>query len=125
MKKDTLELRIFVCFVLTILYVHYTLLANTNLVEEVPVVEEEIQVLEPVIVEATRLKGFEVRIINDYTNERLELTETLGEALRYIEAYRDHHEDLVAFDLSTGAQVGSSANGNGVIYSESSVTNAR
>ena len=125
MKKDTLEIRIFVCFVLTILYVHYTLLANNNLVEELPVVEEKIQVLEPVIVEATRLKGFEVRIINDYANERLELTDTLGEALDYIESYKDHHEDLVAIDLSTGAQVGSSTNANGVIYSESSVTNAR
>jgi len=122
MKKDTLELRIFVCFVLTILYVQYALSVNDNKEENVA---EDIQVLEPVIIEASQLKGFEVRIVNDYTNERLELTETLGEALRYIEAYRDHHEDLVAFDLSTGAQVGSSADGNGVIYSETSVTNAR
>ena len=75
MKKDTLELRIFVCFVLTILYVHYTLLANNNLVEELPVVEEEIQVLEPVIVEATRLKGFEVRITVSYTHLTLPTTD--------------------------------------------------
>ena len=118
MKKDNLELRVFICFVLTILYVQYAI----NLNKKEPV--EEIQVLEPVIIEATRLKGFEVRIVNDYANERLELTDTLGEALDYIESYKDHHEDLVAFDLSTGAQVGSSTKGNGVIYSES-VTNAR
>jgi len=117
MKKDNLELRVFICFVLTILYVQYALLANENK-------KETIVELEPVIVEATQLKGFEVRIVNDYANERLELTDTLGEALDYIESYKDHHEDLVAFDLSTGAQVGSSTKGNGVIYSES-VTNAR
>ena len=122
MKHNNLELRIFICFVLTILYVQYALSINEK--REVTIVEK-VEVLDPVIVEASSLKGFEVRIINDYTNERLELTETLGEALQYIESYRDHHEDLVAFDLSTGAQVGSSTNGNGVIYSESSVTNAR
>ncbi len=122
MKHNNLELRIFICFVLTILYVQYALSINEK--REVTIVEK-IEVLDPVIVEASRLKGFEVRIINDYTNERLELTETLGEALQYIESYRDHHEDLVAFDLSSGAQVGSSANGNGVIYSELSITNAQ
>jgi len=121
MKKDNLELRVFICFVLTILYVQYALLANENKKETVV---ETIVELEPVIIEATRLKGFEVRIVNDYANERLELTDTLGEALDYIESYKDHHEDLVAFDLSTGAQVGSSTKGNGVIYSES-VSNAR
>ena len=122
MKHNNLELRIFICFVLTILYVQYALSINEK--REVTIVEK-IEVLDPVIVEASSLKGFEVRIINDYTNERLELTETLGEALQYIESYRDHHEDLVAFDLSSGAQVGSSANGNGVIYSELSITNAQ
>ena len=38
MKKNNLELRIFVCFVLTILYVQYSLLVNNN---EVPKVESE------------------------------------------------------------------------------------
>ena len=117
MKKDNLELRIFVCFVLTLLYVQYSLLVNENK-------KETIVKLEPIIVEASQLKGFEVRIINDYSNERLELTDTLGEALDYIESYKDHHDDLVAIDISTGAQVGSSNNGNGVIYSES-VTNSQ
>lgn len=119
MKKNNLELRIFVCFVLTILYVQYSLLVNNN---EVPKVESEPK-QKPV--SALRgLRGFEVRIVNDYSNERLELTETLGEALSYIEDYRDHHDDLIAFDLSTGAKVGSSIDGNGVIYSET-VTNAQ
>jgi len=104
MKKDNLELRVFICFILTILYVQYAV--NVNKREPV----EEIQVLEPVIIEATRLKGFEVRIVNDYANERLELTDTLGEALAYIEEYKDHHDDLIAFDISTGAKVGSSIN---------------
>jgi len=116
MKKDNLELRIFVCFVLTILYVQYALLANNNKLLEVGD--------EPKQESVSVLRGFEVRIVNDYTNERLELTETLGEALSYIEEYREHHEDLIAFDISTGAQVGSSIDGNGVIYSET-VTNSQ
>ena len=63
------------------------------------------------------LEGFEVRIVNDHANERLELTETLGQALAYIEEYSMHHDDLIAFDLSTGSKVASSEDGNGVIYS--------
>ena len=54
------------------------------------------------------LGGFEVRIVNDYANERLELTETLGQALAYIEEYSMHHDDLVAFNLSTGSIVAKS-----------------
>jgi|TARA_R100001129_G_scaffold35866_1_gene24377 hypothetical protein len=57
---------------------------------------------------SAKVKGFEVRIINDYTNERLELTDTLNQALDYIKEYSMHHDDLVAFDLSTGAKVASS-----------------
>tara|TARA_R110002020_G_scaffold431306_1_gene641321 strand:+ start:230 stop:559 length:330 start_codon:yes stop_codon:yes gene_type:complete len=103
MKKDYLELRIFICFILTIFYVNYTVRDKDT---------------EPNIVEDLQgkvLQGFEVRIINDYANERLELTDTLGEALKYIEKYSMHHEDLVAFDLSTGAKVASNGNGVGVI----------
>ncbi len=75
---------------------------------------EEAKVVQ--VVQEKVLEGFEVRIVNDHTNERLELTETLGQALAYIEQYSMHHEDLVAFDLSTGSKVGSSDKGNGVIY---------
>ena len=107
-KNDYLELRIFACFVLVILYVHYTVLVNKeHRLDTVHVLKEK------------TLEGFEVRIINDYANERLELTDTLGEALSYINEYKQHHEDLVAFDLSTGARVGSSDDGNGVVYSGS------
>ena len=108
MKKEYFELRIFICFILTILYVHYTVHANKD--------------TEPTTVEVLQeksLKGFEVRIINDHANERLEWTETLGQALAYIEQYSMHHEDLVAFDLSTGVKVASSDQGNGVIYTGS------
>lgn len=104
MKKQNLELRIFICFILTLLYVNYV---AWNLNAESP---------EKVVKEKS-IKGFEIRIINDHANERLELTETLGQALAYIEEYSMHHDDLVAFDLSTGAKVASSATGNGVIYS--------
>lgn len=104
MKKQNLELRIFICFILTLLYVNYV---AWNLNAESP----------EKLVKQEGIKGFEIRIINDHANERLELTETLGQALAYIEEYSMHHDDLVAFDLSTGAKVASSATGNGVIYS--------
>ena len=75
---------------------------------------EEAEVVQ--VVPEKVLEGFEVRIVNDHTNERLELTETLGQALAYIEEYSMHHDDLIAFDLSTGSRVASSGGGNGVIY---------
>ncbi len=105
MKKEYFELRIFICFVLTIFYVNYTVWANKSNEPAATQVAEE-----------KAIKGFEVRIVNDHANERLELTETLGQALAYIEEYSMHHDDLIAFDLSTGAKVASSGGGNGVIY---------
>ena len=105
MKKEYFELRIFICFVITLLYVNYTVWANK------PTEPETGQVVQEKV-----LEGFEVRIVNDHTNERLELTETLGQALAYIEEYSMHHDDLIAFDLSTGSRVASSGGGNGVIY---------
>jgi len=108
MKKEYFELRIFICFIITLLYVNYTVMVSKN---------EEAEAVQAVqVVQEKVLEGFEVRIVNDHTNERLELTETLGQALAYIEQYSMHHEDLVAFDLSTGSKVGSSDKGNGVIY---------
>ena len=94
MKKEYFELRIFICFVLTILYVQYTALVNKN--NEPSTVE---------VLKEKALDGFEVRIINDHANERLELTETLDQALAYIKEYSMHHEDLVAFNLTTGSIV--------------------
>ena len=105
MKKEYFELRIFICFIITLLYVNYTVMVSKN--EEAAAVQ---------VVQEKVLEGFEVRIVNDHTNERLELTETLGQALAYIEEYSMHHTDLIAFDLSTGSRVASSGGGNGVIY---------
>jgi|TARA_R100000081_G_scaffold27987_1_gene12746 hypothetical protein len=97
MKKEYFELRIFICFIITLLYVNYTIMVSKN--EEAEVVQ---------VVPEKVLEGFEVRIVNDHANERLELTETLGQALAYIEEYSMHHDDLVAFDLSTGSIVAKS-----------------
>ena len=98
MKQDKyFELRIFICFILTIFYVQYTVLVNKN--NEPSTVE---------VLEEKALDGFEVRIINDHANERLELTETLDQALAYIKEYSMHHDDLVAFNLSTGSIVAKS-----------------
>ena len=108
MKKEYFELRIFICFVLTIFYVNYTVWANKSNEPAAARVAQE-----------KAIKGFEVRIVNDHANERLELTETLGQALAYIKEYSMHHDDLIAFDLSTGAKVASSGKGVGVIHTGS------
>jgi len=98
MKQDKyFELRIFICFILTIFYVQYTVLVNKN--NEPSTVE---------VLKEKALNGFEVRIINDHANERLELTQTLDQALAYIKEYSMHHDDLVAFNLSTGSIVAKS-----------------
>ena len=98
MKQDKyFELRIFICFILTIFYVQYTVLVNKN--NEPSTVE---------VLKEKALDGFEVRIINDHANERLELTQTLDQALAYIKEYSMHHDDLVAFNLSTGSIVAKS-----------------
>ena len=98
MKHDKyFELRIFICFILTIFYVQYTVLVNKN---NAPSTVE--------VLKEKALDGFEVRIINDHANERLELTETLDQALAYIKEYSMHHDDLVAFNLSTGSIVAKS-----------------
>ncbi len=60
MKKEYFELRIFICFIITILYVNYTAWANkTTEPETAQVLKEKV------------LEGFEVRIINDHANVRL------------------------------------------------------
>ena len=106
-KNLSLEVRIVICFIVTILYVGYATKPNKdNTPKTVPVLEQV-------------LGGFEIRIVNDDANERLEITNTLGQALAYIERYSMHHDDLVAFDLSTGAMVASSGEGVGVIHTGS------
>ena len=103
-KNLSLEVRMLGCFVLTTLYVSYAVEKNTSTTIETVTVQEQV------------LEGFEIRIVNDDANERLEVTNTLGQALAYIERYSMHHDDLVAFDLSTGAMVASSGEGVGVIH---------
>ena len=107
-KNLSFEIGVFICFVLTIGYVNYTVWANKS---DQPAVAQAVQ--------EKALGGFEVRIVNDHANERLELTETLGQALAYIEKYSMHHDDLIAFDLSTGVKVASSGEGVGVIHTGS------
>ena len=60
MKKEYFELRIFICFIITLLYVNYTVMVSKN--EEAEVVQ---------VVPEKVLEGFEVRIVNDHANERL------------------------------------------------------
>jgi hypothetical protein len=100
----SLEIRIFICFILTIFYVSYVVKSNKDNLPKTVTVQEKV------------LEGFEIRIVNDHANERLEVTNTLGQALSYIERYSMHHDDLIAFDLSTGAMVASSGEGVGVIH---------
>ena len=106
-RNLSLEVRILICFVMTILYVSYATKSNKNSAPKTAPILEQV------------LEGFEIRIVNDSANERLEITNTLGQALAYIEKYSMHHDDLVAFDLSTGAMVASSGEGVGVIHNGS------
>ena len=106
-KKLSLEVRIVICFIVTILYIGYATKPNNNSTPKTTPVLEQV------------LGGFEIRIVNDDANERLEITNTLGQALAYIERYSMHHDDLIAFDLSTGAKVASSGQGVGVIHTGS------
>ena len=98
-----LELRIFICFAITIGYIMYGDLYK-NKEQTLTTVKQQ------------TVGGFEIRLINDHANERLEVTSTLGQALAYIEKYSMHHDDLIAFDLSTGDMVASSEGGVGVIH---------
>jgi len=102
-KNMKLELRIFICFVITIAYITYVDICNSK--EQTSVTTQQ-----------QTAGGFEIRIQNDYDNERLELTQTLDEALVYLKSYSMHHADLFVYDLATGMQVASSNNGTGVIY---------
>jgi len=97
-----LELRIFICFAITIGYIMY---GDLNKCKE-----------QTVTTVKQTIGGFEVRLQNDQDNERLELTQTLDEALAYLKRYSMNHEDLFVYDLKTGTQVASSTSGNEAIY---------
>ena len=98
-----LELGIFICFILTIGYVMYSDHSYSNSEEKATITQQTVG-------------GFEIRIQNDYDNERLETTQTLDEALTYLKRYSMHHADLFVYDLTTGMQVASSNSGTGVVY---------
>ena len=100
-----LELRIFICFIITIICVMYSNHSYSNSEEKATITQQIV-------------RGFEIRIQNDYDNERLEMTQTLDEALAYLKRYSMHHADLFVYDLTTGMQVASSTNGSGVIYTD-------
>ena len=48
---------------------------------------------------------YEIRIQNDITDERLEVVQTLDQALEYLKEYSMHHNDLFVYDLNTGRMV--------------------
>ena len=48
---------------------------------------------------------YEIRIKNSYSDERLEVVETLEQALAYLKKYSMHHDDLFVYDLHTGRLV--------------------
>ena len=100
-----LELRIFICFVITIAYITYVDICNSK--EQTSVTTQQ-----------QTAGGFEIRIQNDYDNERLETTQTLDEALTYLKRYSMNHTDLFVYDLVTGMQVASSNSGTGVVYKD-------
>ena len=49
--------------------------------------------------------GFEIRIQNQASNERLEVVKTLDDALLYLKTYSMYHDDLFVYDLNTGRMV--------------------
>ena len=98
-----LELGIFICFIITIGYVMYSDHGYSNSEEKATITQQTVG-------------GFEIRIQNDYDNERLETTQTLAEALTYLKRYSMNHSDLFVYDLVTGMQVASSNSGTGVVY---------
>ena len=104
-KNMKLELRIFICFIITIICVMYSNHSYSNSAEKATITQQTVG-------------GFEIRIQNDYDNERLEMTHTLDEALTYLKRYSMHHADLFVYDLTTGMQVASSTSGSGVIYTD-------
>ena len=104
-KNMKLELRIFICFIITIICVMYSNHSYSNSEEKATITQQTVG-------------GFEIRIQNDYDNERLETTQTLDEALTYLKRYSVYHEDLFVYDLVTGMQVASSNSGTGVVYKD-------
>jgi len=48
---------------------------------------------------------YEIRVQNDYDNERLEMTSTIESAIAYVKRYQRFHDDLYVYNMTTGELV--------------------
>ena len=48
---------------------------------------------------------YEIRVQNDYDNERLEMTTTIESAIDYLKQYKRFHDDLYVYNMVTGELV--------------------
>jgi|TARA_R110000851_G_scaffold152538_1_gene294252 hypothetical protein len=48
---------------------------------------------------------YEIRVQNDYDNERLEMTTTIESAIDYLKQYKRFHDDLYVYNMITGELV--------------------
>jgi len=48
---------------------------------------------------------YEIRVQNDYDNERLEVTNSVEKAIAYLKQYKRFHNDLYVYNLVTGELV--------------------
>ena len=48
---------------------------------------------------------YEIRVQNDYDNERLEITNSIESAIAYLKEYKRFHDDLYVYNMITGELV--------------------
>jgi len=48
---------------------------------------------------------YEIRVQNDYDNERLEITNSIESAIDYLKEYKRFHDDLYVYNMITGELV--------------------
>ena len=48
---------------------------------------------------------YEIRVQNDYDNERLEMTNSIESAIDYLKQYKRFHDDLYVYNMITGELV--------------------
>jgi hypothetical protein len=83
---------------------------NTNKVEmydQIPVTEDPNQsIAVKGIGERPAVPGleyrYEIRVQNDYDNERLEMTNSIESAIDYLKQYKRFHDDLYVYNMITG-----------------------
>ena len=73
--------------------------------QETPVKLPEHEIPKPEYQWVGANSGFEIRIQNEETNERLEVVKSLDDALLYLKTYSMHHDDLFVYDLRSGRLV--------------------